>query len=181
MENKPDKVITHTSVTPTTWTAKDIGQIHYDRWNGYNPSSLHTDVTRYGGYHIVVEWSGKWTIVRPFNQEGVHARGQNFSSIGVCFIGNGDNHLPSQAQIDAWTQEIWPHIQEQFPNITTRDIFPHRNYANKSCHGKLLSDTYYADLLDQPSKDDKIRELIRKIEQLISVLMVLLAKERMKG
>lgn len=179
--NRPDKVITHTSVTPTSWTAEDIGRIHYDRWDGYNRSQTKSSIAGYGGYHIVVEWDGTWDVIRPLTQEGIHARGQNFSSIGVCFIGNGDRHLPSKAQREAWVEEVWPMITEEYPNIGKEDVFPHRKYANKSCHGSLLSDTYYADLIKDEVVVDKSREIARLMEQIISLLNVLLSRERMKG
>ena len=177
-KNNPTKVITHTSVTPTHWTAADIGRIHFERWGGYNRSTSRDDIAGYGGYHIVLHWDGSWELVRPLDQEGIHCKGQNFSSIGVCAIGNGDNHLPSNAQNKTMKEEVWPFIQSHYPFLTAQDWEPHRKYANKTCHGKLLTDDYWQKVLGL-DKRDQIKSLQRQLLQLMNRLYVLLARERM--
>lgn len=181
--NTPNKVITHTAVSGKHHTAYDVGQWHLDRWGGYSPSTFlpENDIRRYVGYHIVIDWDGTVHQCRNFTDEGIHCKGQNFSSIGVCFMGNGDLHEPSIEQREAWIKEVWPLIKKTYPNITVNDIYPHRKYANKTCHGKLLSDTFYADLLR--TTEDKHMALKRQyisLLQQLNRLYVLLARSRMK-
>ena len=107
MFNKPDKIITHTAQSLKSHTAQDVDQWHRERWSGYNPSPYFKNNKKQPyvvGYHVVIEWDGKIVQCRDYTEEGVHCIGQNFSSIGVCFMGNGDLHLPSEAQENAWRQ-----------------------------------------------------------------------------
>lgn len=180
-QNQPTKIITHTAVSAKHHTAADVGLWHYQRWGGYSPSTLlpGNDVRRYCGYHIVINWDGTWEQVRNFTDEGIHCKGQNFSSIGVVFMGDGDKHKPSIAQQNAWRNEVWPFILSYYPEILTQQIYPHRKYANKSCHGKLLSDTYYSDLLVIKDDYDYMEAHLEKLRQLVNRLYTLLARERM--
>lgn len=177
MRNQPTKIITHTSASGTGTTAVDISNWHFDRWGGYSPSKR-GGATKYAGYHIVIEWDGTVVHCRNYDEEGIHCKGQNFSSIGVCFVGNGDLHYPSDAQKAAWKQ-LFPVIHNMYPNITFNDIYPHRKYANKTCHGKLLSDNYYTNLLDE-QKITTLKSLLELLKQKVSSLRLLLAKETMK-
>lgn len=178
--NKPTKVITHTAVSNKRHTAADVGQWHFDRWQGYRPSRIRSDIQRYSGYHIIINYDGSWEQCRAFDEEGVHCRGENFSSVGVCFMGNGDIHKPSSEQADAWINEVWPMIKKSYPNISLQEIYPHRKYANKSCHGGLLADDYYILLISNSFEIDANVELMRHLQQIIKRLLVLLAKDRMK-
>ena len=178
--NVPNKIITHHAVSLKTHTAEDVGQWHLDRWDGYSPSTLRHDLTGYGGYHDVIEWDGTWVRVRNWSDEGIHCKGQNFSSLGVCFMGNNDLHYPSEAQKRTYREDYFPEVQKEFPNITPDRIYPHRKYANKSCHGSLLSDDYYTLILGGV-KQVSIKELQEKLIQLMSQLVTLLRKERMRG
>jgi len=178
--NNPNKVITHHAVSLKTHTAEDVGQWHLDRWDGYSPSTIRDDVVQYCGYHDVIEWDGTWVKARAWTDEGIHCRGENFSSLGVCFMGNNDNHYPSEAQKATWRDEYFPAVQEKYPHITNQDTYPHRKYANKSCHGKLLSDDYYILLLGEYKKLN-IKQLTIKLLQLQVKLLTMLLKERRRG
>lgn len=169
--NTPNKIITHTAVSSKTHTAKDVSNWHKARWGGYRPSRRGGD-TKYAGYHVIIEWDGTVVQCRDYDEEGIHCRGQNFSSIGVCFMGNGDVHLPSGKQMRAW-QKLRKDILKQYPEIGNR-IYPHRKFANKSCHGAKLSDDYF--LEDVP---DSLR-LREALIALIIKLQTQLGANRMK-
>ena len=179
--NKPSKVITHTAASSTTATQFDCDVWHKERWPGFTSKVFVNPKTGIGwhvGYHIWINWDGSWVQTRAFYEEGAHCLGQNTSSIGVCFAGNGDIHEPSDAQVKAWREEVWPQIHNAFPAIKTNNIYPHRKYANKTCHGSLLSDTYYADVLHTDS--DNRAKLQAQLIQLLNRLYVILSGERMK-
>lgn len=177
MRNNPNKIITHHAVSSTGHTAQDVNHWHYDRWGGYARSRRM--IAPYVGYHIIVEWDGTIVQCRDFDEEGIHCKGQNFSSIGVCFMGNNDRHMPSIDQIRAW-REVYNMIRSRYPHITPNMVFPHRKYANKSCHGALLTDRYWSDQIPQEEKSEQLKLLIEKLQMLKSQLLVLLTKERMK-
>lgn len=156
--NKPTVIITHHALSRPEHTAVDVNTWHRVRWpNFISRSGWHV------GYHYVIETDGKLTQTREHDEEGAHTIGMNRSSIGVCFMGNFDLHLPSDAQLKTWN---WLHSQliVTYPGIPTK---PHRVYATyKSCHGKLLSDNYF----DIQSKLSQIEELKRLLAKLLSVV-----------
>ena len=160
--NHPTKIITHHALSLKSHTVADVDNWHRRRWPGFvSETGFHV------GYHYVIEWDGSLTQTRYHYEEGAHTLGQNSSSIGVCFMGNFDHHYPSREQIKTW-QKVYAQIGGELP------VYPHRKYATKSCHGKLLPDSYFAAMVGR-------KYMIRRIEQLrmqISRLKSLLLKKR---
>lgn len=157
MSNKPTVIITHHAVSLLQHTVFDVDNWHRSRWPGF--------VSRKGwhvGYHYVIERDGRVHQTREHNEEGAHTLGMNKSSIGVCFMGNFDIEYPTNKQIEAW-EALYIKLQKEYPNIPSR---PHRAYAYKSCHGKLLPDDYFVRL----GKLAFIEELKRIIAKLLSLL-----------
>lgn len=162
--NTPTVVITHHALSRTHHTVKDVDQWHKERWPGF--------ISRKGyhvGYHYVVEWDGTVTQTREHDEEGAHVIGMNKKSIGVCFMGNFDNHLPSEAQMMAWNK-LYGQLRKQYPDIPTK---PHRAYSTKSCHGRLLEDTYFQTYHQRT-------ELLDQLRQMVALLTHLLTLKRMK-
>ena len=170
--NTPTVVITHHTggsdlyprADSSNATVTDIDSWHKSRWPGFTSRAGY-----HVGYHYVIEKYGKTTQTRQHDEEGAHVVGMNKSSIGVCFAGNFDVTLPTDAQLNAWNI-LYSKLQEQYPNIPT---FPHRKYANKSCHGKLLSDDYFA-------RQFQISTLKIRLSQLQAQLLNLITKKRAK-
>ena len=165
--NIPTKIVTHTAVSAKHHTAQDVNNWHRDRWNGYSPSRR--PEAPYAGYHYIIEWDGNTVQCRDHDEEGIHCRGQNFSSIGVCFMGNGDLHYPSKEQEEAWSY-LYETLIAEMPEV--RATYPHRKYSPKSCHGRLLSNTYFADIVDRQQKMSYIEELKALINKLQSLLLL---------
>ncbi len=156
--NNPTVVITHHAVSLKTHTVKDVDNWHRQRWPGF--------VSRAGyhvGYHYVIEWDGKVTQTREHDEEGAHCIGMNNSSIGVCFMGNFDLHMPSPEQLLSWSK-LYTKLRKKYPNIPTK---PHRKYANKSCHGKLLPDDYFTVEKQIDTLKSIVQELQAKLRNLI--------------
>lgn len=159
--NKPTVIITHHALSLKEHTVYDVDTWHRERWPGF--------VSRAGwhvGYHYVIDWDGTVTQTREHDEEGAHTLGMNKKSIGVCFMGNFDNHLPSEEQLESW-EKVYAEIQASFPNLPVR---PHRTYANKSCHGSLLADNFFAEHIRMT--------LIERINQLIALLSTLLKNKQ---
>jgi len=162
--NKPTVVISHHAVSNSNHTVADVDDWHAARWPGF-VSTLGYHV----GYHYVIELDGTVTQTRRHTEEGAHTIGMNTKSIGVCFMGNFDEHMPTPNQIEAWGK-LYGDLRKEYPEIPT---LPHRAYANKSCHGKLLPDNYFQIAYQKIT-------LIHKLQQLIALFTLLLTQRRMK-
>lgn len=175
MRNNPTVIITHhtggTDAQPladsSNYTVEQCDRDHKanPRINLGYPSSL----GYYVGYHYYINKSGQVTQTRLHTDEGAHCFGMNRSSIGVCFAGNFDLTRPTEAQMMAW-YKLYGELLKQYPNIPT---YPHRKYATKTCHGRNLSDDFFA---VQYQKFN----LTTRLRQLQSQLLNLLTKRRMR-
>lgn len=121
------------------------------------------------GYHFVITKDGTIYQTRKLSEEGAHVIGMNNKSIGVSFAGNFDLTLPTEAQMQAW-YKLYTDIQTRYPGIPT---YPHRKYANKTCHGRLLKDDYFA-------VQYQIFSLTARLNQLKAQLTNLLTGRRFK-
>lgn len=156
--NKPTVVITHHAVSLTTHTVHDVDNWHRQRWPGFvSKAGYHV------GYHYVIEWHGTVTQTRTHDEEGAHTVGMNNSSIGVCFMGNFDQHFPSEAQMNSWWK-LYQKLRREYPGIPT---YPHRKYANKSCHGKLLDDGYFTIEKQIATLKEKVAMLLAQLKSKI--------------
>jgi hypothetical protein len=76
------KIIVHCSATPESM---DVGSEEIRRWHKERGWS---DI----GYHDVIRRNGTLEKGRDISIAGAHAKGHNFSSIGVCLIGGVDGN-----------------------------------------------------------------------------------------
>jgi hypothetical protein len=170
--NTPKVVITHHTggtdqyplLDSSHHTVDIVNRWHKSRWPGF--------VSRRGyhvGYHYFIEKNGRVTQTREHDEEGAHCIGMNRSSIGVCFAGNFDVTYPTKEQIEAWNV-LYNRLEVEFPSIPT---YPHRRYATKSCHGRLLADDYFA-------KQKQIFDLWQQVYQLRALLANLITRKRLK-
>lgn len=116
-------------------TAKTIENWHLQKgWDGL-------------GYHFVIEKTGKIYAGRPEHRNGAHAKGYNTKSIGICLSGNFDATVPTEEQKQS-LRFLLANMSEKY-NIKRDNIVPHRTFANKTCYGKKLGDTWARDLLPE--------------------------------
>lgn len=139
--NKPEKIIVHhsggTDANPladtSEHTAKGIELWHVGKgWDGL-------------GYHYVIHKDGAIWAGRPEHRNGAHTVNHNSTSIGICLTGNFDATLPTRAQEESLKWLIKDVAQRN--KIALTEIFPHRKFANKTCYGNKLSDTWARDLV----------------------------------
>lgn len=145
----------HTFYDVNSWHRQD-----QNVWLGYY-SSLGYSI----GYHYFIEKDGKTTQGRAHTDEGAHCIGHNRESLGICLAGNFDVTLPTKEQETA-LKDLLNTLKKEYPSAV---IFPHRTFANKSCYGRKLGDTWASDLIIKiepamcvPEKDE-IVELKKKI------------------
>lgn len=126
----------------------------------------------YCGYTYFIDKNGVVTQTRKDGEEGAHTKGYNSNSIGICLAGNFDAFMPTQKQITSLTK-LLKEKSAQY-SIPASNIVPHRKFTSKTCFGKLLSDTWAADLIKTPNPNEAvlaeinvhfnaIRELMKKL------------------
>src|SRR3990172_5585328 len=126
--------------------------VHHDGVSRKGPSfavvdafhkEKHFPISKLGffvGYHYWIERDGQVIQARHEDELGAHTQGQNYTGLGVGLAGNFDKEKPTQAQIDALGQLLSDLCNRHA--IPYTKIVPHRAYAEKSCYGSLLSDTW---------------------------------------
>jgi hypothetical protein len=97
------------------------------------------------GYHWVIEKNGKIIQGRKESEEGAHCIGYNTKSIGICVVGNFDLTFPTRQQEES-LKRLLIEIRERY-NIPVENIVPHREFSNKTCYGKNLSDDWSRNLV----------------------------------
>jgi len=131
---KIDKFIIHCSATRE---GQDISIDTIRKWhveeNGWS------DV----GYHYVVDLEGRIHLGRPIEKSGAHTRGENKSSIGICYIGGCDANMHQKdtrtnAQ-KATLLELLRILHKTFPECIT---YGHRDFSDKACPSFNAFDEY---------------------------------------
>lgn len=172
----PKKLIIHHTAGNTKSTFEDIDEFHRVTKddNGYFKYhyGIPTSLGHYLAYNYYIDWTGKVTKAREDDERGAHTIGQNDVSIGICLGGNFDNTLPTQAQTTALIK-LMRELMVKYPNITPYQIYPHRAFANKSCYGKRLSNSWASDLVNEdPVLVEQLMHQVKiLLEQLKAVLM----------
>ena len=120
-----DKIIVHCSATPKGkhFSADTIKKWHLER--GFS------DI----GYHYIVHIDGSMGYGRMVNVQGAHCKGENKSSIGVCYIGGMDEGMKQWE--DTRTEEqkstlldLLNLLKKFHPNA---EIYGHRDFSTKEC------------------------------------------------
>lgn len=148
--NKPQLLIIHhtggTDANPKEDTSHHtfevVNEWHKKLWN------FKSSLGFYIGYHYFIDKSGKVTQGRADTDEGAHTVGKNLTSLGICLAGNFDVTKPTKEQVEALKTLLKAKLTQY--GLLKEAVVPHRKYANKSCYGKLLSDTWAKDLLAEP-------------------------------
>lgn len=100
-------------------------------------------------YHFGIELvNDRYEIFvgRDLDQDGAHCIGMNQKAIGICFIGNFDG---TRVPADQWTVGVF-FVRSlcRILLIPITCVIPHRDYAQKTCPGKLFDmELFRRDLL----------------------------------
>lgn len=147
MKNTPKKIIIHHLGGSDNAPLADTSHHTFDMVNADHKVKwdFKSSLGHYIGYHYFIDKNGAVTQGRADTDEGAHTRGQNTSSLGIALAGNFDVTLPTVQQERALRELLTKKIAEH--KLSAKDIVPHRTYANKSCFGKLLNDTWASELV----------------------------------
>lgn len=86
------------------------------------------------GYHYLIRKDGRIFRGRPDDTIGSHTKGYNSTSLGLCFEGDFEKEIPTQAQIDAGL-ELVAYLKKKY-NI--KKVKGHGELMASSCPGKLF-------------------------------------------
>lgn len=121
---KIDKIIIHCSATPEGRDVKTetIRQWHLKRgWS---------DI----GYHYVIELDGTVVPGRPLERIGAHCRGENRSSIGICYVGGVDKEMtPKDTRTEAQRGALHSLLFDLTDNFAKATIHGHNEFSSKAC------------------------------------------------
>lgn len=140
----PNKIIIHHSAT------KDSGTVS---WNAIRRYHVETNKWKDIGYHAGVELitdaagftSAEILYGRDWDQAGAHTVGQNEKALGLCVVGDFDLISPSDKILNKAAQIVafWCRRYK----IGVNEIYGHRDFANKTCPGKLFDLGKFRDIL----------------------------------
>lgn len=125
------------------------------------------------GYHYFIERDGKVEQGRQDNEEGAHTIGYNQKSLGICLAGDMDMQMPSVAQIISLKQLL--EAKMALYSVLKENIVPHRKFANKTCYGAKLTESWARNLVSIPTPvippqptQYKFKLLLEELEALIT-------------
>ena len=139
MRTDTEYIVWHTSATPPSWDigAAEIKHLHTAPkteaipWGVYN---LHGKAWRDIGYHVIIPRSGIGELGRDLDAIGVHVKGYNRISVGVCMVGGVSEEGDPE---DNYTDEQWrfadflaPLLSARYPgaeHVGHRDLSPDAN------------------------------------------------------
>lgn len=147
-------IIHHTGVS------RDKNPDQFEATNNYHKAkwNFKSSLGYYAGYHYEIAADGTIRQARSDNEAGAHTIGHNFDSIGISLDGNFDIEMPTPDQ-EKSLKELLLKLKAKYP---AAKIAFHRQFANKTCPGKLIPDDWANNLI-QNSMEIKL-ELLNPVE-----------------
>ena len=143
-DHKGKEIIIHHSATPDgkvndwraikLWHTGKTGSADPTK-KDFNPYIAKPDLDI--GYNFGIEFEGADLNVyqgRSMMINGAHCIGHNDKALGICIVGCFDIIPPSEKHYTVCA-ELCEELMKHF-GIPLNQIFPHRQFANKTCPGK---------------------------------------------
>ncbi len=132
-------IIHHSAVSRTKNPDQFVANNNYhkEKWN------FKSSLGFYLGYHYEIAANGTIRQARAENEPGAHTIGHNDDSIGICIDGEFDTELPTLEQVKSLTKLLLE-LKGCYPSAK---IAYHRQFANKTCPGKLIADNWANNLI----------------------------------
>lgn len=106
------------------------------------------------GYHAGCEMVGAdigCLFGRPDYMAGAHTAGRNEDTLGFCFVGNYDGVGPDLRVLRIAVRRVIVPWLKRF-RLVAEDVRPHREFANKTCPGKLFDMDVLRDIIREDLK-----------------------------
>lgn len=166
--NEPKYLIIHHTGGSDAFPLLDTSNQSFEDVNAYHRTAPNVWLGYYSslgyaiGYHYFIDKKGKLTQGRLDTDEGAHTIGYNKQSLGICLAGNFDTTMPTKEQIEA-LKTLLSMKKAQY-GISIDNIVPHRKFAQKTCYGRLLGDSWVLDILTPPSNTQLSTCLVENTE-----------------
>ena len=87
------------------------------------------------GYHFYIDLDGNIHKGRDIAKIGAHSKGQNRSSIGICYCGGveSDGKTPKDTRNEAQKEALLCVLRTMKAMYPDAIIHSHRDFANKAC------------------------------------------------
>lgn len=144
MPNRPIKIIVHHTASLSGPGNRQFDAVNRDHKARFGEGAK-SRLGFYVGYQYFIEYDGALRQAREDSETGAHTIGQNNSSIGICLAGDFDRQMPSSAQVEALVKLLRQKTNEH--GIPVSAIYPHRKFAQKSCYGSNLNDSWASNTL----------------------------------
>ncbi|MFQ5532045.1 MAG: N-acetylmuramoyl-L-alanine amidase [Candidatus Nanoarchaeia archaeon] len=122
---KIDKIIIHCSATVE---GVNVSTSTIKRWHvqGRGWSDI--------GYHYIIGLDGAIDYGRPINRSGAHTKGENETSIGICYIGGlGKSKRAKDTRTEAQKKALIKILKTLTHIYPEASIHSHFEFANKAC------------------------------------------------
>ena len=96
------------------------------------------------GYHFYIDLDGNIHKGRDIAKIGAHSKGQNRSSIGICYCGGveSDGKTPKDTRNEAQKEALLCVLRTMKAMYPDAVIHSHRDFANKACPSFDATDEY---------------------------------------
>ena len=130
------RVIIHCSATRE---GQDISAETIRRWHTSSPRNW-SDI----GYHFVIELDGTIKKGRDIDEKGSHTKGENYDSIGVCYIGEleRDGKTPKDTMTEMQDISMLELIKSLRLIFGELSIHGHNEYSSKACPSFQVQEKY---------------------------------------
>lgn len=155
-------IIHHTAVSYQIQPDQFDSVNMYHKVQGFPISSLGF----FGGYNYIISADGSLKQYRVDGEETAAVKGQNFNSISIALCGNFDIERPTSPQMNTLKSLILDKMTKYA--ILPNQVAGHRAFANKSCPGRLISDSEIKDFF-QPDRGYFTKLLESLKQQLLSL------------
>jgi len=134
-----------------------VNEYHRRKWN--SKSTLGYFI----GYQYYIDKDGKLYKGRSEAEQGIHAKGWNNRSIGICLMGNFMNEEPKPAQLNTLNRLIKQIKVER----VIKNVYGHRQVGSTLCPG----DNLFKHLKKYNSRIESMRAQLEMIRKLILKLL----------
>ena len=164
-------------------TPQQISRYHKSRWN-FPSKFIEDERIRYSGYTVIYDPKTQlFHQSRVIGEETAHTRGMNFSSVGLCIIGNysktpiGSPHGTVDELTEQTVQNVAKFVydlihgnpRELFVapntklNLSTSRVHPHRFFGNTECYGSGISNNFFRDKLIEYKRKNAIYNFLKSM------------------